>query len=77
MPTNIRIKYTLLSAGGTVVDVASADTPGESVTGTEAEIATAGTYFVRIGPLSPEPAGKGDIVPDNFTRKYTLKVSAT
>lgn len=76
VPTNVAITYRLLNAGGTVVDTAYREA-GESLTRTDVEIATAGTYFVRIGAFhSPKKAGKGAAVPDNFTRKYTLKVSA-
>jgi hypothetical protein len=76
VPTDSMLDVYLFDGAGTQLAYAYNATKGGSVTTTRNGIAD-GTYYVRIrrwGTYSA-PHGSGDILPDRFTRPYTLTVT--
>jgi hypothetical protein len=77
VPTSVRPEVEVFDANNNSVRSLSMynNTPGGSldVTGT----VTSGPHrlVVRIFAVAPETAGKGDVVPDNYTQPYQLTVS--
>ena len=76
IPTDLSPDYELVDVNGTRIDNGYTATNGESLIRNNVAIPATGKYFVRVGAFNHvEDAGKGDVAPDHFTRKYSLLVS--
>ncbi len=78
VPTNVRVEAFLYDADGSMVDAArmANDTFGGSINVTTA-VLKPGPHRLELGtfPPAPETSGKGNVLPDNYTRAYKVTVT--